>query len=65
MSLQRFIASLNHQLKPLDMQVVNSRMEDSYERWYGLVNRSADPGAKIAAMYSTTELEFFNKVVSV
>ena len=46
------------------MELVNSLMEDSYERWYGLVNRAADPGAKIASKHSPAELEYFNKVVS-
>ncbi len=46
------------------MQVVHSLMEDSFEHWYGLVNRSADAGAKIATRYTLAELEFFNKVVS-
>ncbi len=63
-SFESFVKSLNQQLKHLDMQIVNNRMEDSNERWYGLVNRCVDPGAKIAAQCSAAELEFFNKVVS-
>lgn len=59
-----FINSINRQLKPVDMELVNSLMEDSYERWYGLVNRSADYAARIGVRYSPAELEFFNKVVS-
>ncbi|XP_064394464.1 non-structural maintenance of chromosomes element 1 homolog isoform X2 [Halichondria panicea] len=62
-SFDSFLTSLNHHLKLLDMQIVHSLMEDSYERWYGLVNRSADPGAKIATRYTLAELEFFNKVM--
>lgn len=60
---EHFITSLNRQLKKLDMQVVNARMEDCSERWYGLVNRSADPAAKIATSYTAAQLEFFNKVI--
>ena len=58
------MSGLNRDLKSLDMELVHSRLEDSNERWYGLVNRTADPAAKIASGYSPAELEFFNKVVS-
>lgn len=58
-----FLSAINRHLKPLGMELAQSRMEASAARWYGLVNRVQDPAAKIATSYSQPELEFFNKVL--
>ena len=60
-----FISALNHQLKPLKMELAHGCMEDSGERWYALVNRSPDLAARLSCSYSAAELELFNKIVSV
>ena len=59
-----FVNLLNRQLKPLGMELARGTMEDTGQKWYGLVNRSDDPAAKIATAYSPAELELFNKAVS-
>ena len=59
-----FISTLNRQLKPLNLELAQSRMEDSPALWCGLVNRSPDAAAKISSKFSPAELELFNKVVS-
>jgi len=59
-----FVSLLNRQLKPLGMELTRGTMEDTGQKWYGLVNRSDDAAAKIATAYSPAELELFNKAVS-
>ena len=46
------------------MELARGTMEDTGQKWYGLVNRSDDAAAKIATAYSPAELELFNKAVS-
>lgn len=59
-----FVATLNRQLKPLDLELAQARMEDTPAIWCGFVNRSSDAAAKISSKFSPAELELFNKVVS-
>lgn len=60
-----FISTLNRQLKPLNLELAQARMEDSPRVWCGFVNRSPDAAAKVSSKFSPAELELFNKVVSV
>ena len=59
-----FVSILNRQLKPLDLEFAQARLEDSPAIWCGFVNRSSDAAAKISSKFSPAELELFNKVVS-
>ena len=59
-----FLSTINRQLRPLNLELAQARMEDSPALWCGLVNRSPDAAAKISSKFSPAELELFNKVVS-
>ena len=59
-----FLSTINRQLRPLNIELAQARMEDSPALWCGLVNRSPDTAAKISSKFSPAELELFNKVVS-
>lgn len=57
------MSTINRQLKLLNLELAQARMEDRAEVWYGVVNRSPDVAAKISSSFSPAELELFNKVV--
>ena len=58
-----FVTTLNKRLKPLNMELATVRMENSGEKWVGVVNRVQDAASKLATTYTPAELEFFRKAV--
>ncbi|XP_065889921.1 non-structural maintenance of chromosomes element 1 homolog [Dysidea avara] len=62
-NLTTFLATVNENLEPLSMSIVEGKEEDTGRSYYALANTSPDAAAKLASDFTPAELEFFRKVV--
>jgi hypothetical protein len=64
MDLEAAVATINHNMHFLWLEVRRVVDEQTGEAWYGIANTQADEAAKLATSYTEREIEFLKKLVS-